>query len=158
MNSHKIAITGKGGSGKTAITAIMAGVLAREGKRKILCIDADSSVSLSYALGKEVKKTGEMCEQCGKDMVIRSGRFGRFVACSGFPACRNTKPLSTGVSCPEANCDGYLVQRRGRGRRKFYGCSNYPRCGYITNQLSKEKSQEAAEEKPPEADEVDEDV
>lgn len=101
--------------------------------------------------------TGEDCEKCGKPMMIKWGRFGKFVACSGFPDCRNTKPMSTGVNCPRENCGGYLVARKARGRRKFFGCSKYPNCDYVTNQLPAHAS-ESAEEKPPEADEIDEDV
>lgn len=76
--------------------------------------------------------TDEICEECGKNLVIKMGRYGKFLACPGFPACRFTKPLleSTGVDCPE--CDGELVVRRSKKGRKFYGCSNYPNCEFIT--------------------------
>ena len=108
---------------------------------------------------QEVVPANEDCEKCGKPMVIKWGRFGKFVACPGFPACRNTKPLSTGVACPKPGCGGYLVARKGKGGRKFFGCSKYPNCDHISNQLpKKESSDEGVEEKPPEADEVDEDV
>ncbi|MBI3999239.1 MAG: type I DNA topoisomerase, partial [Candidatus Omnitrophica bacterium] len=103
--------------------------------------------------------TGENCDKCGKPMMIKWGRFGKFVACSGFPECRNTKPISTGVACPKPNCGGYLVKRKGKGGRKFFGCSNYPNCDYIANQLPTSGSaEEASEEKPPEVEEVGEDV
>jgi len=102
---------------------------------------------------KEVIPAGEDCEKCGKAMVIKYGRYGKFVACSGFPECRNTKPLSTGVGCEKDGCDGYLVSRRGRGGRRFYGCSNYPKCDFITNKLpDKEEAKKEKEEKPPETD------
>ena len=108
---------------------------------------------------QEVVPTGESCEKCGKPMVIKWGRFGKFVACSGFPQCRNTKPISTGVECPKTDCGGYLVARKGKGGRKFFGCSNYPKCDFLANQLpQKESAQEASEEKPPEVEEVGEDV
>jgi DNA topoisomerase-1 len=82
--------------------------------------------------------TDETCEKCGAPMVIRSGRRGRFLACSAFPKCRNTKALPTDVPCPQDGCDGKLIYRRGRGRRKgFYACTNYPDCDYTTNQLPK---------------------
>ena len=79
------------------------------------------------------EETGEMCPKCGKPMVIKMGRFGKFVACSGYPECKTTKPLikKTGVKCPQ--CEGELVERRSKKGRKFYGCSNYPTCEFIIN-------------------------
>ena len=79
----------------------------------------------------------EHTDTCGKPLVIKTGRFGRFMACTGFPECRKTKPIlkKTGVSCPKPNCGGDIVERRARGRgRSFYGCSNYPDCDLILNQ------------------------
>ena len=79
----------------------------------------------------------EHTDTCGKPMVIKTGRFGRFMACTGFPECRKTKPIlkKTGVSCPKPNCGGDIVERRARGRgRSFYGCSSYPDCDLILNQ------------------------
>ena len=72
------------------------------------------------------------CEKCGRMMVIKQGRFGKFLACPGFPECRNTKPLliDTGVKCPK--CGGKIVERKSRRGRKFYGCENYPDCDYTT--------------------------
>ena len=78
--------------------------------------------------------TDEVCDTCGQPMVIKTGRFGRFLACTGFPDCRTTKPIfnKTGVSCPK--CGGDIVERRSRGRgRAFYGCSKYPECDFISN-------------------------
>lgn len=74
----------------------------------------------------------EICELCGRNMVYKMGRYGKFLACPGFPECRNTKPIveSTGVSCPK--CDGELIARKTRKGRKFYGCSNYPNCDFTT--------------------------
>ncbi|MBM3948218.1 MAG: type I DNA topoisomerase [SAR202 cluster bacterium] len=80
------------------------------------------------------EQTDEVCEKCERPMVIKSGRFGRFLSCSGFPECRNSKPLMmrTGVECPEDG--GELVQRRQRGKGKtFYGCANYPNCKFAVN-------------------------
>ena len=82
--------------------------------------------------------TGEMCPECGKELVTRKGRFGEFVACSGFPKCKYSKNLGTtqkkeltklSVSCPE--CNGDLVERISR-RGKFFGCGNYPKCKFIS--------------------------
>ena len=106
---------------------------------------------------RESTPTGENCEKCAKPMMIKWGRFGKFVACSGFPECRNTKPMSTGVACSKPDCGGYLVARKAKGGRKFFGCSKYPNCDYIANQLPTQAS-DSTEEKPPEADEIDEDV
>lgn len=79
----------------------------------------------------EDEVTDEICEQCGRNMVIKMGRYGKFLACPGFPECRNTKPLlePTGVSCPD--CAGELVLRRSKKGRKFYGCNNYPDCQFV---------------------------
>ncbi len=75
---------------------------------------------------------GENCEKCGLPMVIKRGRYGRFIACSGYPECKNTKPLieEAGVSCPK--CGGSVVVRRSKHGRVFYGCKNYPACDYVT--------------------------
>ena len=75
-------------------------------------------------------ETDEVCEQCGKPMVLKTGRFGQFIACSNYPTCKNTHPMKTGASCPQ--CDGDLVERGSR-RGVFYGCTNYPDCKYTSN-------------------------
>ena len=65
-------------------------------------------------------------------MVIKTGRFGKFMACTGYPECKATRPMKTGAICPK--CGGDLVERRARGRgRSFYGCSKYPDCDFIIN-------------------------
>ena len=76
----------------------------------------------------EDKPTGEVCELCGKPMVIKAGRFGEFIACSGYPECRNTKPIvkSTGVKCPR--CGKEILEKRSKRGKIFYGCSGYPEC------------------------------
>lgn len=77
------------------------------------------------------EQTDELCSLCGRNMVIKNGRFGKFLACPGFPACRNTKPLlkHVGVACPV--CAGSIVERRSKRGRLFFGCSNYPTCGFV---------------------------
>lgn len=84
------------------------------------------------------EETDELCSLCGRNMVIKTGRFGQFLACPGFPTCRNTKPLlkSIGVACPL--CAGNLVERRSKRGRVFYGCSNYPSCSYVVWQKPSE--------------------
>jgi len=76
--------------------------------------------------------TEEVCELCGRKMVVKVGRYGKFLACPGFPECRNARPLveSIGVPCPR--CDGDLVARRSKKGRKFYGCSRYPNCNFMS--------------------------
>lgn len=80
----------------------------------------------------EEQVSDEVCEQCGRHMVIKMGRFGKFLACPGFPECRNTKPLleEVGADCPK--CDKPLVVRRSKKGRKFYGCSSYPDCDFVS--------------------------
>lgn len=66
-------------------------------------------------------------------MVIKKGRFGKFIACSGYPECTNTKPYlkEIGVPCPIEGCDGQIVEKKSR-KGKFYGCSNYPKCTFAS--------------------------
>ncbi len=84
---------------------------------------------------KEIEKveledqlSGDICELCGKPMAIKSGRFGEFLACTGYPDCKNTKAIvkTIDVKCPD--CGGDIVAKRGRSGKIFYGCSNYPTC------------------------------
>ena len=76
----------------------------------------------------EDKSMGEMCELCGKPMVIKAGRYGDFIACSGYPECKNTKPIvkTIGVKCPKCGKD--IVKKKSKRGRVFYGCSGYPNC------------------------------
>lgn len=76
------------------------------------------------------EETGLVCEKCGSPMVVKNGRFGKFIACSNYPQCRNAKPyvIKTGARCPE--CGGDLLEKRTRKRRIFYGCANYPTCKF----------------------------
>ncbi len=76
-----------------------------------------------------LEDTGEECEKCGKPMVIRRGRYGRFLACSGYPECKNARSVSTGIKCPECK-EGDLVERNSRRGRMFYGCNRYPDCTF----------------------------
>jgi len=79
---------------------------------------------------KPVESTGEVCEKCGNPMVLKQGRFGEFLACSNYPDCKTTKPLSLGVKCAADGCNGDLVQRRTKKNRVFYSCSQYPKCSF----------------------------
>ena len=75
----------------------------------------------------------EMCEKCGRPLVYKMGRFGKFLACSGFPDCRNTKPIvkDIGVTCPKCR-EGKIIERRSKKGRIFYGCDQYPGCDYVS--------------------------
>ncbi len=79
-----------------------------------------------------VEVSNVKCEKCGRFMVVKEGRYGKFLACPGFPACRNTKPylVKIGVKCPE--CGGDVIVRKTRTGRIFYGCSNYPDCRFTS--------------------------
>jgi DNA topoisomerase I len=76
--------------------------------------------------------TEEKCPKCGKPMAIKTGRFGKFLACTGYPECKSTKPyqIKTGAKCPE--CGKELVQRMSKKKKRFYGCSGYPDCKFAT--------------------------
>ncbi len=100
---------------------------------------------------REVIPTQYVCEKCGKPMVIKWGRFGQFLSCSGYPECKNARALPTGVSCPQPGCGGDLVQRRAKGRF-FYGCSKYPNCHYTTRRLPKDgETKDGASPQPPQS-------
>ena len=79
------------------------------------------------------EETDEICEECGSNMVIKYGRFGKFMACKNYPECKNTKPLvnKIGVKCPKCK-DGEIILRKSKKGKAFYGCSNYPECDFIS--------------------------
>ncbi len=86
-----------------------------------------------------VELSDVICDKCGKTMVIKSGRFGKFLACPGFPACKNTKPLveEAGVKCPK--CSGKVIIRKTKRNRKYLGCENYPKCDFMTWDMPSDK-------------------
>ncbi len=86
------------------------------------------------SIKKQVVQTDEVCPQCQRPMVIKWGRHGKFMSCSGFPECKFAKSITTGVKCPEPGCEGELVARRSK-RGSFYGCSKYPACRHIQRTL-----------------------
>lgn len=95
-------------------------------------VDELMSTLESYK-GMMDEKTDKVCELCGKPMVKKLGRFGFFLACSGFPECRNTNSISL-AKCPRPGCNGEIVARKTKGRGKeFYGCTNYPECDFISH-------------------------
>ena len=79
------------------------------------------------------EETDEICELCGSNMVIKYGRFGKFMACKNYPECKNTKPLvnKVGVKCPKCK-EGDIILRKSKKGKAFYGCSNYPECDFIS--------------------------
>ncbi|MBW1840584.1 MAG: type I DNA topoisomerase [Deltaproteobacteria bacterium] len=87
----------------------------------------------------QAEVSDKVCPKCEKPMVIKHGRYGTFLACSGYPECKNTQSLNstgngktTGVACPEKNCDGILVERKSKRGKIFYGCNRYPDCSFAT--------------------------
>ena len=86
--------------------------------------------------GQKIKlkedETDEICEKCGRNMVIKSGRFGKFLACPGYPECKNTKPLvvETKATCPV--CGGKVIEKKSKRGYAFFGCGNYPECNFMT--------------------------
>lgn len=91
---------------------------------------------------KEVVPTDEICKLCGKPMVIKWGRRGKFMSCSDYPKCKFAKSITSGVKCPVEGCGGELVGRRSK-RGSFFGCSNYPKCTYIARKLPDQEEKAA---------------
>jgi DNA topoisomerase-1 len=83
--------------------------------------------------------TDKVCEKCGKPMVLKRGPFGDFLACSGYPECKQTQSLSVnggtksiGVACPQEGCTGEVLEKTSKRGKVFYGCSRYPDCNFAT--------------------------
>jgi DNA topoisomerase-1 len=96
-------------------------------------MDDEGNIVLIKKQVTEVK-----CEKCGSNMIVRNGKRGRFLACSGYPDCRNTKPYPIGVKCP--SCQGDIVERMSQKGRVFYSCSNYPDCKFMLREMPMKKS------------------
>jgi DNA topoisomerase-1 len=93
-------------------------------------IKTEDTEHMAQDTEKISQQTEEKCEKCGSPMVIKSGRYGKFLACSRYPECKNTKPLSTGIKCPKDGGD--IVERRSKRGKPFWSCSNYPECKFAT--------------------------
>ena len=78
---------------------------------------------------QEAPTTDEKCPNCQEPMMVKTGRFGRFLACSAYPKCKTTKPITTGIQCPDCK-QGELTQKRTRFGKAFYSCTRYPDCKY----------------------------
>jgi DNA topoisomerase-1 len=85
---------------------------------------------------QEKKHLDEKCPECGKPLVERQSRYGKFIACSGFPKCRYIKKDKADIPCPREGCDGKIVRKIGKGRRGFYACTKYPECTFTAAKLS----------------------
>ncbi len=85
-------------------------------------------------LQKEETKTEEVCPTCGANMVVKRGRFGEFLACSRYPECKTTKPITLGIPCPKPGCDGTITEKRSKRGTVFYGCTNYSKtkCDFVS--------------------------
>ena len=90
---------------------------------------------------KEIIYSDEICEKCGKPMVIKWGRKGKFLSCSDYPTCKHSKSISSGVKCPAPGCGGDLILRRSYRGRSFYGCSHYPKCTYTARELPTDETE-----------------
>jgi DNA topoisomerase-1 len=102
---------------------------------------APFKASLDFAqahIKKEVITTNEVCAKCGKPMIVKWGRRGKFLSCSDFPTCKNSKSITSGVKCPQEGCGGELIERRS-ARGFFYGCSNFPKCRFTARALPEDK-------------------
>ncbi len=98
-------------------------------------IDIAAARETMKNLRQEVVPTEYVCDICGKVMVMRWGRFGKFLACSGYPDCKYTRSIPTGYRCPQPDCGGDLVKRTSKKKKTFYGCSRYPKCTYLAYKL-----------------------
>jgi len=106
---------------------------------------------LDYAsanIKKEVIYSDQMCDVCGKPMIIKWGRKGKFLSCSDYPTCKNAKSISSGVKCPEPGCGGDLILRRSYRGRSFYGCSNYPKCRFTSRELPNSEGPKEEKQEP----------
>lgn len=100
--------------------------------KKNVTIGEDGTINIQET---EIKGT---CKQCGGNMIEKTGRFGRFLACSNYPDCTYTEPYSLGFACPEEGCNGRLVERVSKKKKRFISCSNYPDCSFATYMEPKE--------------------
>ncbi|MBI9074980.1 MAG: type I DNA topoisomerase [Desulfatibacillum sp.] len=102
--------------------------------------ERDDKGTIVMELPPEVEETDEVCDKCGKPMAVKSGPYGTFLGCSGYPECKNTRTLNgnahqaqgTGVQCPKEGCDGEIQERRSKRGKVFFGCSKYPKCDFAT--------------------------
>ena len=89
--------------------------------------DKDGKIKIT-----EAEKLDEKCPECGSDLVVKTGRFGKFIACSNYPKCKYTKPFTLGIKCPECGI-GEIVEKKSKKGKTFYSCSRYPDCKFISS-------------------------
>ncbi len=98
------------------------------------CKDCGTKTSLKNEGKAPPEKTGEICPECKEgELLIRSSRFGKFIGCSRYPACKFTRQTPTGIKCPKCLIGDIQERRGGKGKRKFWGCGRYPECDFISN-------------------------
>jgi DNA topoisomerase-1 len=96
---------------------------------KKIALDKEGRITVTK---KPDRLLEEDCPQCGKKLAVKDGRFGEFTACSAYPECKYIKLKEVGLECPRPDCGGQIVERRSRRGRTFFGCSNYPKCDFVT--------------------------
>jgi len=97
--------------------------------RNTMKLDKNGEVAPKQETPKD-EPTDFKCDKCGSPMVIKTGRYGRFIACSDYPKCKTTRQIGSGVKCPRKDCGGELTRRRSRRGMTFYGCDKYPDCNF----------------------------
>jgi DNA topoisomerase-1 len=98
------------------------------------CLDCGKKTSLKAVGRPEAEKTGEVCPECKEgELIIRSSRFGRFLGCNRYPACKYTRAIPSGIKCPKCGTGDLIERRGGKSKRAFWGCSNYPKCDFLSN-------------------------
>ncbi|MBD3289177.1 type I DNA topoisomerase [candidate division KSB1 bacterium] len=108
-------------------------LIARWGRNgKFIGCSAYPDCKYTKPIEGEVEDAGVLCEKCGRPMVVKVGRFGRFLACSGYPECKNSMPYKIGVACPREDCNGEIIERKSKRGKVFYGCSNFPKCDFVS--------------------------
>jgi DNA topoisomerase I len=117
--------------GKNGEYLVCSGRPACKNKKNVK-VDREGNIKI---VKEESKGT---CPQCQGDLVEKSGRFGKFIACTNYPDCKYTKPYTMGLHCPSEGCTGELIERISKKRKKFYGCSRYPSCDFISGLQPKE--------------------
>ena len=117
--------------GKNGEYLVCSGKPACKNKKNVK-VDKDGTISIVEEPSRGI------CPQCGGNLIEKTGRFGRFIACGNYPDCKFTKPVTMGLHCPVENCTGELVERISKKKKKFYGCSRYPGCDFITGLQPKE--------------------
>jgi len=121
------------------LDAIAEGELSKEKVLEDFYLPFKESLDFAQAnIKKEVIVSDQVCDKCAKPMIVKWGRRGKFLSCSGFPECKNSKSIGSGVICPQGNCGGELIERRSK-RGFFYGCSNFPNCTFTSRTLPEDK-------------------